>query len=125
MITSSPCCQFDEVLRALDSMQLTAKHQVATPANWQQGDDVIIVPSVSDEQAKEKYPEGWKTPRPYLRILEERVVSSRGRSNERAVKRKMSNYPIALRGRLPSPTTQSFTSIKVQIVDHAPGGSLK
>ena len=58
-------------------------------------------------------------------ILEERVVSSRGRSNERAVKRKMSNYPIALRGRLPSPTTQSFTSIKVQIVDHAPGGSLK
>ena len=60
---------FDEVLRALDSMQLTAKHQVATPANWQQGDDVIIVPSVSEEQAREKYPEGWKSPRPYLRIV--------------------------------------------------------
>ncbi len=60
---------FDEVLRALDSMQLTARHQVATPANWQQGDDVIIVPSVSDEQARGKYPEGWKSPRPYLRIV--------------------------------------------------------
>ena len=60
---------FDEVLRALDSMQLTAKHQVATPANWQQGDDVIIVPSVSEEQAREKYPEGWESPRPYLRIV--------------------------------------------------------
>ena len=60
---------FDEVLRALDSMQLTAKHQVATPANWQQGDDVIIVPAVSDEKAREKYPEGWKAPRPYLRIV--------------------------------------------------------
>ena len=60
---------FDEVLRALDSMQLTAKHQVATPANWQQGDDVIIVPSVSEEQAREKYPEGWECPRPYLRIV--------------------------------------------------------
>ena len=60
---------FDEVLRALDSMQLTAKHQVATPANWQQGDDVIIVPSVSEEQAREKYLEGWESPRPYLRIV--------------------------------------------------------
>ena len=59
-------------------------------------------------------------------ILEERVVSSRGRANERAVKRKMSNYPIALRGRrLPSPIPHSFTSVKVQIVDHAPGVSLK
>ena len=58
-------------------------------------------------------------------ILEERVVSSRGRSNERAVKRKMSNYPIALRGRLPSPVPHSFTSLKVQIVDHAPGVTLK
>ena len=60
---------FDEVLRLLDSCQLTAKHQVATPANWKQGDDVIIVPSVSDEQAKEKYPDGWKAPKPYLRIV--------------------------------------------------------
>ena len=60
---------FDEVLRALDSMQLTARHQVATPANWKKGEDVIIVPSVSDDQAKEKYPGGWKAPRPYLRIV--------------------------------------------------------
>lgn len=60
---------FDEVLRVLDSMQLTAKHQVATPVNWKQGDDVIIVPSVSDEDAKKKYPGGWKAPRPYLRIV--------------------------------------------------------
>lgn len=60
---------FDEVLRVLDSIQLTAKHQVATPVNWQQGDDVIIVPAVSDEQAKEKFPNGWKAPKPYLRIV--------------------------------------------------------
>lgn len=60
---------FDEVLRLLDSCQLTAQHQVATPVNWQQGDDVIIVPAVSDEQAKEKYPGGWKSPKPYIRIV--------------------------------------------------------
>ena len=60
---------FDEVLRLLDSCQLTAKHQVATPVNWKQGEDVIIVPSVSDEQAKQKYPGGWKSPKPYLRII--------------------------------------------------------
>jgi alkyl hydroperoxide reductase subunit AhpC len=60
---------FDEVLRILDSIQLTAKHQVATPANWKQGEDVIIVPAVSDEQAREKYPQGWKSSRPYLRIV--------------------------------------------------------
>ncbi|MGH7185041.1 MAG: peroxiredoxin, partial [Pseudomonadota bacterium] len=59
---------FDEVLRLLDSCQLTAKHQVATPVNWRQGDDVIIVPSVSDEQARAKYPKGWKAPKPYLRF---------------------------------------------------------
>jgi alkyl hydroperoxide reductase subunit AhpC len=60
---------FDEVLRALDSMQLTAKHKVATPVNWKQGEDVIIVPSVSDEEAQQKYPGGWKAPKPYLRIV--------------------------------------------------------
>ena len=60
---------FDEVLRVLDSMQLTAKHKVATPVNWKQGDDVIILPAVSDEEAKQKYPNGWKAPRPYLRIV--------------------------------------------------------
>ena len=60
---------FDEVLRLLDSCQLTAKHQVATPVNWKQGEDVIIVPSVSDEQAREKFPGGWKAPKPYLRIV--------------------------------------------------------
>ena len=60
---------FDEVLRLLDSCQLTAKHQVATPVNWKQGKDVIIVPSVSDEQARAKFPGGWKAPKPYLRIV--------------------------------------------------------
>lgn len=60
---------FDEVLRVLDSCQLTATHQVATPVNWKPGEDVIIVPAVSDEAAKEKYPGGWKSPKPYLRIV--------------------------------------------------------
>ncbi len=60
---------FDEVLRVIDSLQLTAKHKVATPANWKQGDDVIIAGSVSDEDAKKQFPQGWKSPRPYLRIV--------------------------------------------------------
>ena len=60
---------FDEILRILDSNQLTALHQVATPVNWKPGDDVIIVPSVSDEEAKERYPDGWKSPKPYIRIV--------------------------------------------------------
>jgi thioredoxin-dependent peroxiredoxin len=60
---------FDEVLRVIDSIQLTAKHKVATPVNWKQGEDVIIVPAVSDEEAKQKFPGGWKAPKPYLRIV--------------------------------------------------------
>lgn len=60
---------FQEVLRLLESVQLTAKHKVATPVNWQRGDDVIIVPSVSDAEAREKFPQGWKAPKPYLRIV--------------------------------------------------------
>ena len=60
---------FDEVLRVIDSMQLTAKHKVATPVNWKQGEDVIILPSVSDDDAKKTYPQGWKAPRPYLRVV--------------------------------------------------------
>ena len=60
---------FDEVLRVLDSCQLTANHQVATPVNWKSGEDVIIVPAVSDEEAKAKYPEGWRAPKPYLRYV--------------------------------------------------------
>jgi alkyl hydroperoxide reductase subunit AhpC len=60
---------FDEVLRLLDSLQLTAKHKVSTPANWKRGDDVIIAGSVSDEDAKKAYPEGWKTPKPYMRVV--------------------------------------------------------
>ena len=60
---------FDEVLRDLDSIQLTAAHKVATPVNWKQGDDVIILSAVSDEEAKQKYPDGWKAPKPYLRIV--------------------------------------------------------
>ena len=59
---------FDEVLRVIDSLQLTAKHKVATPVNWKQGEDVIIAGSVSDEDAKKTYPQGWKAPKPYLRI---------------------------------------------------------
>ncbi len=60
---------FDEVLRVIDSMQLTVNHQVATPVNWKQGEDVIIVPTVSDEDAKKKFPGGWKTLKPYLRVV--------------------------------------------------------
>ena len=60
---------FDEVLRVIDSMQLTAKHKVATPVNWKDGDDVIILPAVSDTDAKAQYPQGWKAPKPYLRIV--------------------------------------------------------
>ena len=60
---------FDEVLRVIDSLQLTAKHRVATPVNWKNGDDVIILPAVSDDDAKKTYPQGWNAPRPYLRIV--------------------------------------------------------
>jgi alkyl hydroperoxide reductase subunit AhpC len=60
---------FDEVLRVIDSLQLTAKHQVSTPVNWQPGENVIISGSVSDEQAKERWPEGWEAPKPYIRIV--------------------------------------------------------
>jgi alkyl hydroperoxide reductase subunit AhpC len=60
---------FDEILRVLDSLQLTARHQVSTPANWKPGEDVIIGGSVSNEEAHRKYPAGWKTPKPYLRIV--------------------------------------------------------
>ena len=62
---------FDEVLRVIDSLQLTANHKVATPVNWQQGDKVIIAGSVSDDEAKETYPDGWESPRPYIRIVEQ------------------------------------------------------
>jgi alkyl hydroperoxide reductase subunit AhpC len=62
---------FQEILRAIDSLQLTAKHNVSTPADWKQGEDVIISGSVSDEQAKEKYPQGWKSPKPYIRIVQQ------------------------------------------------------
>ena len=62
---------FDEILRVIDSMQLTAAHKVATPVNWKQGDDVIIVPAVSNEEAKEKYPDGWTTLKPYLRVVKQ------------------------------------------------------
>ena len=62
---------FNEILRVIDSMQLTAEHKVATPVNWENGDDVIIVPAVSDEEAKVKYPQGWNTVKPYLRIVKQ------------------------------------------------------
>jgi alkyl hydroperoxide reductase subunit AhpC len=60
---------FDEVLRVIDSLQLTAKHKVATPAQWQQGEDVIISGSVSNDEAQETYPDGWESPKPYIRIV--------------------------------------------------------
>jgi thioredoxin-dependent peroxiredoxin len=60
---------FDEILRVIDSMQLSAKHQVSTPVNWKPGEDVILMASVSDEEAKKRYPGGWKTPKPYIRIV--------------------------------------------------------
>jgi thioredoxin-dependent peroxiredoxin len=60
---------FDEVLRVIDSLQLTAKHKVSTPVNWKEGEDVIIAGSVNDEQARELWPEGWEAPRPWLRIV--------------------------------------------------------
>ena len=60
---------FDEILRLLDSNQLTALHQVATPVNWKSGEDVIIVPAVSDEEAHKRYPDGWQSPKPYIRIV--------------------------------------------------------
>ncbi len=62
---------FTEILRVIDSMQLTAEHKVATPVNWKNGEDVIIVPAVSDEDAKAKYPDGWKTLKPYLRVVKQ------------------------------------------------------
>ncbi|WP_422367865.1 peroxiredoxin [Pelagibius sp.] len=60
---------FDEILRVIDSLQLTANHSVATPVNWKQGEDVIIVPALKDEEARKKFPDGWRAPRPYLRIV--------------------------------------------------------
>ena len=60
---------FDEVLRVIDSLQLTARHKVATPVNWKQGEDVIIAGSVTDDEAKTIYPQGWKSPKPYIRIV--------------------------------------------------------
>ena len=62
---------FDEILRLIDSIQLTAKEQVATPANWKQGEDVIIVPAVSNEDAAAKYPDGWESPLPYIRLVKQ------------------------------------------------------
>ena len=71
---------FPEILRVLDSIQLTAKHQVSTPANWKLGDDVIISGNVSDDEARKKYPGGWKAPRPYLRIVPQPKEKSAGES---------------------------------------------
>ena len=69
---------FDEVLRVIDSLQLTANHKVATPVNWQPGEDVIIAGSVSDDDAKKKYPGGWESPRPYIRIVSQEKAEAAG-----------------------------------------------
>ena len=75
---------FDEILRVIDSLQLTAKYSVATPVNWKDGDDVIIVPSLSDEAAKEKFPGGWRAPKPYLRITPQPNKQASGQSDTAA-----------------------------------------
>jgi len=72
---------FNEILRVLDSMQLTASHKVATPVNWKDGEDVIILPSVTDEEAKKTYPEGWRTPKPYLRIVPQPASSRKSKAS--------------------------------------------
>jgi hypothetical protein len=77
---------FPEILRVIDSLQLTDAHKVATPVNWQNGDDVIIVPSLSDEDAKKRFPQGWKTLKPYLR-----VVAQPGRATQPAKKAALSD----------------------------------
>ena len=64
---------FDEILRVIDSLQLTAQHQVATPVNWQDGEDVIIVPSLSNEEARQKFPDGWDEQKPYLRVVKQPI----------------------------------------------------
>lgn len=69
---------FDEILRVIDSLQLTAEHQVATPVDWQEGEDVIIVPTLSDEQARERFPDGWVAKKPYLRITKQPQIARRG-----------------------------------------------
>jgi alkyl hydroperoxide reductase subunit AhpC len=71
---------FDEILRVIDSLQLTAKHSVATPVNWKAGDDCIIVPALSDEEARQKFPEGWTTLKPYLRIVKQPGTEAKGAS---------------------------------------------
>jgi alkyl hydroperoxide reductase subunit AhpC len=71
---------FDEVLRVIDSLQLTAKHKVSTPVNWQRGDDVIIAGSVSNDDAKEMWPGGWKEPKPYIRIVADPSAGNGGAS---------------------------------------------
>ena len=91
---------FDEVLRLLDSAQLTAKHAVATPVNWQPGDNVIIAPSVSDEQARAKYPMGWKTLKPYLRIIPQ--PHCRSRAERPAPSRRENPHPNIRRWPAPS-----------------------
>ena len=65
---------FEEILRAIDSIQLTGQHKVATPVNWHRGEDVIIVPSVTNEEAKEMFPEGWNTVKPYLRTVKQPTI---------------------------------------------------
>ena len=78
---------FDEVLRVIDSLQLTAKHKVATPVNWKQGEKVIIAGSVSNDQAKEVYPDGWEEPRPYIRIVPQPTARAPDHTDARAAPR--------------------------------------
>ena len=97
---------FDEILRVIDSLQLTANYKVATPANWKDGEDVIIVPAVSDEEASEQFPKGWKTLKPYLRVVGQprlhpgaarvrRAAPATGGKDERDVRDRGYRYPDA------------------------------
>ena len=92
---------FDEVLRVIDSLQLTAKHKVATPVNWQKGEKVIIAGSVSNDEAKEKYPDGWEEPRPYIRLVPQPTSAVDRRLGHRGGDRE-SPVRVALRPRRPS-----------------------
>ena len=98
---------FDEVLRVIDSLQLTAKHKVATPAQWQQGDDVIIAGSVSNDQAKEIYPDGWEEPRPYIRIVPqpEKVSAASGLGSRRGALQASSPRIRAVAPQISCPST--------------------
>ncbi len=105
---------FDEVLRLLDSCQLTAKHKVATPVNWKQGEDVIIVPAVSDADAKQAYPGGWKAPKPYIRIVPQPRYAGRADRRRRWRCRRRAAGRRAVPGRIIGSSSDRLESTREQ-----------